>query len=125
MQSAAFVTLASTQLEKQVEFYSLFLSLAPRVNTPTYAEFQLSGLKLAIFSPKEDHVTEFYGDHALSAVRGPMSLCLEVEDLEGAITLLTTLGFAPPGDIIHASHGQEVYAYDPDGNRLILHQSPS
>jgi hypothetical protein len=52
-----------------------------------------------------------------------MSLCLEVSDLEDAIAHITALGFPPPGEILTASHGREIYAYDPDGNRLILHQS--
>ncbi|MBD0267928.1 MAG: VOC family protein, partial [Cyanobacteria bacterium Co-bin8] len=47
----------------------------------------------------------------------------EVVDLEGAIAHLTTLGYPPPGPVMIASHGREIYAYDPDGNRLILHQS--
>ncbi len=51
-----------------------------------------------------------------------MSLCLDVENLEVAIAHLTQLGYPPSGDIITASHGREMYAYDPDGNWLILHQ---
>ena len=52
-----------------------------------------------------------------------MSLCLEVTDLPMAIAHLTDMGYPPPGEIIAASHGTEIYAYDPDNNRLILHQS--
>ncbi|MFM6271339.1 MAG: hypothetical protein ACKPFA_33295, partial [Dolichospermum sp.] len=51
------------------------------------------------------------------------SLCLEVNNLESAISYLTSLGYPPLGIIYTASHGKEIYAYDPDGNRLILHQS--
>ncbi len=54
-----------------------------------------------------------------------MSLCLEVSNLEDAIAHLKTLGYPPPGNISIASHGREIYAYDPDGNRLILHQNNS
>ena len=43
-------------------------------------------------------------------------------NLEQAIACLTNLGYTPPGEIIEASHGREIYAYDPAGNRLILHQ---
>ena len=46
-----------------------------------------------------------------------------MNNLETAISHLTSLGYPPPGEISTASHGQEIYAYDPDGNRLILHQS--
>jgi hypothetical protein len=52
-----------------------------------------------------------------------MSLCLEVANLDQAIARLTHLGYPPPGPILTASHGREIYAYDHDGNRLILHQA--
>ncbi len=52
-----------------------------------------------------------------------MSLCLKVPDLEVAIAHLTRLGYPPPGEILTASHGREIYAYDPDGNWLVLHQA--
>ena len=80
-----------------------------------YAEFVLPALKLALFKPSDGQ--EFVGP------AGSMSLCLEVTDLESAIATLKDLGHSPPGDVIDASHGQEIYAYDPAGNRLILHQS--
>ncbi|MEM7795652.1 MAG: VOC family protein [Cyanobacteria bacterium P01_C01_bin.118] len=116
----AFVTLASDQLDKLVEFYQALLGVAPQPYVPErYAEFALPGLKLALFKPSTDHREEFIGSAA------SMSVCLEVGDLEVAIAILTQLGHAPHGPIIHASHGQEMYAYDPAGNRLILHQSPS
>jgi len=43
--------------------------------------------------------------------------------LKEAIAYLTSLGYPPPGEITTASHGREIYAYDPMNNRLILHQS--
>ena len=115
-QFEAFVALASTQLDRQVDFYRAFLAVEPVSLTPTFAEFRLPGLRLAVFTPQANHREEF----ARSA-SSPLSLCLEVKDLGDAIARLKSLGYPPPGDIIHASHGQEVYAYDPDGNRLILH----
>lgn len=114
-----FVAIASQQVAQQVAFYSQLLSTPPKPSTATYAEFRLSGLRLAIFAPNEQNAAEF---SALSS--GPISLCLEVEDLERAIAHLKSIGHAPPGEIMHTSHGQEIYAYDLDGNRLILHQSP-
>lgn len=115
-QFEAFVALASTQLNRQVDFYRAFLAVEPSPLTLTFAEFRLPGLRLALFTPKADHREEF----ARSA-GSPLSLCIEVEDLSCAIARLKTLGYSPPGDIICTSHGQEIYAYDPDGNRLILH----
>lgn len=115
----AFVTLATTDAEILVQFYTQLLKQEPNPYIPkVYAEFQLSGLRLGIFTPKENHRAEF--EHA---TQSRMSLCLEVDDLEKAIAHLTGLGYPPPGDITTASHGREIYAYDPDKNRLILHQS--
>ena len=115
-----YIALASVNLLAQVEFYSSVLSISPHVQTSGYAEFRSLGLKLAIFMPNESYHSEFFPE---GKVQSPMSFCLEVEALTAAIAHLTTLGYPPPGDIIHASHGKEIYAYDPDGNRLILHQS--
>ena len=114
----AFVTLASENLQTLVDFYQGLLEQEPQSYVPgRYAEFVLPGLKLALFKPSKDHRAEFAGP------AGSMSVCLEVKNLEVAIATLTTLGYPPPGKIIDASHGQEIYAYDPAGNRLILHQS--
>ena len=117
-----------------------------------YAEFRLPGLRLGIFKPRETHQPEFEnsvleGDkgnredkfslvssnssirdetavlsQGVQGGRGGMSLCLEVKDLEGAIAHLVAIGYPTSGEIIVASHGREIYAYDPAGNRLILHQ---
>ncbi|RUR78727.1 VOC family protein [Chlorogloeopsis fritschii PCC 9212] len=115
----AIVTLASVNIENLVVFYTKLLGFEPATLIPNvYAEFQLPGLKLGIFKPKQTNSSEFE-----NSVRSKMSLCLEVSDLENAIAHLSLLGYPPPGEIIVASHGKEIYAYDPDGNRLILHQS--
>lgn len=116
----AFVALSSLQLARQIRFYSELLQMEPTVETHSYAEFRLAGLQIAIFVPKADNADEFKADSS-----GAMSLCLEVADLEAAIAHLKNIGHPPSGDIMQTSHGQEIYAYDPDGNRLILHQSPS
>lgn len=112
-----FIALASAQVSRQVKFYRSLLGSEPTLSRSTYAEFRLPGLRLAIFSPKAENAAEF-----AAASSGPMSLCVEVNDLAVAIAHLTALGYPPPGSIMHTSHGQEIYAYDPDGNRLILHQ---
>ncbi len=115
----ALVTLATADAETLVQFYAQLLEQEPKSYIPkVYAEFQLSGLRLGIFNPKENHRAEF--EHS---AQSSMSLCLEVNDLEEAIAHLTRLGYPPPGEITTASHGREIYAYDPDRNRLILHQS--
>ena len=115
----AFVTLAAAEAETVVRFYSQLLAQEPKPYIPNvYAEFRLTGLRLGIFQPKPNHLQKFENSSQSS-----MSLCLEVDDLEDAIAHLTSIGYPPPGEITTASHGREIYAYDPVGNRLILHQS--
>lgn len=113
-----FIALADEDVHALKIFYQRLFEENPVVDIPNvYAEFQLPGLRLGLFNPKQ-HEAEF----GLSA-RARMSLCLEVEDLEAAIGHITDLGYPPPGRIQHASHGREIYAYDPSGNRLILHEA--
>ena len=113
-----YVTLASEALDPLVAFYQGLLEISPQAHVPgRYAEFVLPALKLALFKPSARHSQVFSGPAS------SMSLCLEVDSLVDAIATLTHLGYPPLGEIIHASHGQEIYGYDPAGNRLILHQS--
>ncbi|MCU0544082.1 MAG: VOC family protein [Oscillatoriaceae cyanobacterium Prado104] len=115
---AALVTLADLDREVLVKFYTRFLDLEPNPYIPnSYAEFQLPGLRLGIFKPKDSHKSEF-----ANRAKTGISLCLEVSDLESAIARIWALGCPPPGEIVTASHGLEIYAFDPAGNRIILHQ---
>lgn len=116
---SAFLTIATIDLDRSVRFYRDLLQREPDFYKPlVYAEFRLIELKLGIFCPKESNRSEF-GDSRGSG----MSICWEVEDLDGAIAHLVAIGRASATEISHASHGREIYVYDPDGNRLILHQS--
>ncbi|WP_008317523.1 VOC family protein [Leptolyngbya sp. PCC 6406] len=113
----AFLALAVHDVDWAVGFYQGLLGQSPQPYQPgRYGEFHLPGLRLALFRPQDSQVAEFN-----ASTSGSMSLCLEVADLESAIAHLTRLGYPPPGAILTASHGREIYAYDPDGNRLILH----
>ncbi len=113
------MTLATRNLDKLVLFYTELLQQKPQIyRQNVYAEFQISGLRLGIFQPHQSNSAEFSNSRNSS-----MSLCLEVENLESAIAHLANIGYPPPGEIVVASHGKEIYAYDPNGNRLILHQS--
>ena len=115
----AFVTIASVNFDRVVEFYTQFLGSAPQPYIPqVYAEFSIAGLRLGIFCPKSSNQAEFAQPH-----QSGISLCLEVDSLEDSIDKLAHLGYPRSGKITTASHGREIYAYDPDGNRLILHQS--
>jgi catechol 2,3-dioxygenase-like lactoylglutathione lyase family enzyme len=117
--TTALITLATLNIDKLVNFYTNLLGQQPITNIPNvYAEFNLAGMRLGIFKPKQTHESEFQ-----NAAKSKVSLCLEVSNLESAIAHITNLGYPPPGKIAIASHGREIYAYDPDGNRLILHQA--
>jgi predicted enzyme related to lactoylglutathione lyase len=114
-----FVVFASTNIAELTSFYTDILGQAPKKYIPdTYTEFQLTGIKLGIFQPKLEHEFEFSNSN-----HSKMSLCLEVENLEGAIAYLRKLGCNISKEITIASHGREIYAYDPDGNRIILHET--
>ncbi|MEA5619212.1 VOC family protein [Cronbergia sp. UHCC 0137] len=115
----AIATIATVNFELLVNFYTQLLEQTPKTFIPdVYAEFEVGNLQLGIFKPKNTHTGEFAGNSKSS-----LSLCLEVENLEDGIFHLQSLGYPPLGEISTASHGREIYAYDPDGNRLILHQS--
>lgn len=114
----AFVALATRDMNRLVLFYGALLGSPPATDIPgRYAEFWLPNLKLGIFQPSPAHQSEFARFDG-----GPLSLCLEVQNLEDAIAHLTALGYPPPGAILEASHGREIYGFDPDGNRLIFHE---
>jgi hypothetical protein len=120
--SAAFLTIASTSastgFDHLVDFYKGLCAQEPKPFVPNvYAEFNLPGLRLGIFKPKSSNSSEFN-----DSTHGSMSICLEVDSLEKAMEHLQALGYPPQGEITIASHGREIYAYDPAGNRLILHQ---
>jgi predicted enzyme related to lactoylglutathione lyase len=119
MFTAALVTIASANFDRVVDFYTQLLVAAPQPYIPhVYAEYPIAGLRLGIFCPKASNQAEFS-----QPSQSGLSLCLEVEHLEQAIAKLAQLGYPVPGQITTASHGREIYAYDPDGNRLILHQA--
>ena len=115
-----FVALAEPAGKSLIPFYQGLFGQDPAIWRPgIYAEFALPGLRLGIFQPQAAHQAEFQGR------AGSISLCLEVVQLEAAIERLNQLGYPPPGSVIATSHGREIYAYDPAGNRLILHERPA
>jgi predicted enzyme related to lactoylglutathione lyase len=114
----AFVAIAAPSFDAVIAFYQRLLDQAPAAFAPgRYGEFCLGDLRVGIFHPQASHQGEF-----AAASSGPLSLCLEVPQLEAAIAQVRAAGGACLDDITLASHGREVYAYDPAGNRLILHE---
>lgn len=115
--SDIYLAISTDDINALKDFYSRLLGQQPDVYRPSvYVEFRLQKLRLAIFKPKSARRSEFKNSSS------SMSLCIEVEDLENAIAILADLGCLPPKEVIEASHGKELYAYDPAGNRLILYQ---
>jgi predicted enzyme related to lactoylglutathione lyase len=113
-----FVTLASENHQQLVAFYQQLFEQTPSPYFPNrYAEFQLPGLRLGIFKPKPAHLSEF-----THSVNSRISLCLALKNLDAAIEQFARLGYPPPAEIFTTSQGREIYAYDPDGNRLILYE---
>ncbi len=118
--TTCFVTIADLDGHTLKQFYQALLEQDPVVDIPdVYAEFKLTGLRLGLFKPSNTHPTEF----ANLSNGSSMSLCLEVESIEVAIVHLTILGYPPLGAIQHTFHGREIYAYDPQNNRIILHEA--
>jgi hypothetical protein len=117
--TTCFIAIADLDGHTLKQFYQAFLGQNPTVDIPNvYAEFKLPGLRLGLFKPSNAHQAEF-----ANLSNGSMSLCLEVESIEAAIAHLTLLGYPPSGVIQHTSHGREIYAYDPQQNRIILHEA--
>jgi catechol 2,3-dioxygenase-like lactoylglutathione lyase family enzyme len=113
--SAGLTTLATQNFDGLVEFYTRLFDREPNpYREGIYAGWQIPGLELGIFQPAPANQAEF------AATGGSFSLCLEVVDLDRALTFVEQLGRVTPVSI--ASHGRECYLYDPDGNRIILHQ---
>lgn len=115
----SWLTIATLNVGQLVDFYSQVLQVQPQVyQVDVYAEFHLTtGLVLGIFKTRSRDINEFNQPE-----KSALSLCLQVEDLESAIAHLQICGYNHKLDIITASHGQETYIYDPDGNRIILYQ---
>ncbi|MEN9232386.1 MAG: VOC family protein [Thermostichus sp. DG02_5_bins_236] len=119
--SAALISLATPDLPRLCHFYQSLLGIPPQVQLstlrdPVYVEFQLPGLRLGLY---RSHHPDFV------ARAGAMSLCLQVEDLQGSLSKIQALledyriAVSP---IRQDFHGQEVDFGDPEGNRIVLHQ---
>ncbi len=112
----SLVTIAAIDWAASLKFYQDLLQLPPQVLQPDrYAEFHLTDCRIALYAPRatEKPIPQPYPS---------LSLCLHVQSLEGAIAHLTALNHPIPDGIQRSRHGQEVYLYDPNGNRIILYE---
>jgi predicted enzyme related to lactoylglutathione lyase len=114
--SRAIVTIAAIDWQKSVAFYQTLTQSPPnQLLDDRYAEFEIAGLRVGIYRPRNNEQI-FPNPHPR------LSLCLEVQNLEAAVQYLNDLGYPVVSGIHQVSHGREVYAYDPDGNRIILYE---
>lgn len=114
--SDVFVAIAAVDLAPVVQFYETVFACEPTVQGDRYAEFQLGTLRLGLFKPATTNEAEF------PTRTSSLSLCVEVDDLDSFIKRLRSLDIPVPGSMTTASHGREIYIYDPLGDRLILHE---
>lgn len=115
----AFAAIGANDFPATVDFYRTLFAREPdeRVRD-VYVGFRLPGLHLGIFAPRAENRPDFANP---SDLRGSLSLVLRVPDVDRARKKLEALNPArPPGPIQPGSHGREFYAYDPEGNRLIV-----
>jgi predicted enzyme related to lactoylglutathione lyase len=120
--SRAFVTIAAVDWSQSVAFYTALTQSPPQKLQPDrYAEFELAGLRIGIYRPQMAEQGVPIADPRLNPYP-PLSLCLEVRPLEALLQHLADRGYPVTAGIQSVSHGREVYAYDPDGNRLILYE---
>jgi predicted enzyme related to lactoylglutathione lyase len=116
--STGLTTIATLDFDLMVKFYQQLLGKAPYSYQPdSYAGWKIPGLELGIFRPHPSQQDQFA---APSQSSRPISLCLEVADLEQAMVLAAQIGRVSV--VMIASHGRECYLYDPDDNRIILHE---
>ncbi len=112
------VTLATVNFNLMTSFYQKLFDKNPHIYIDnSYAEYQLKGLILGIFKPRKNEQDNF-----VNTSKSTISLCIEVTDLNQSIESLKVLGLTLSQNIIKDIHGEELYIYDPDGNRLILYQ---
>lgn len=115
--SEVFVAIAAVDLAPVVQFYETVFACKPtQVQGDRYAEFQFGTLRLGIFKPATANEAEF------PPRTNSLSLCVEVDDLDSFIERLRSLDIPVTGSMTTASHGREIYIYDPLGDRLILHE---
>jgi predicted enzyme related to lactoylglutathione lyase len=119
--SRSWLAIAVQSLTGSVQFYQTLLGDGAIFRqTGKYVEFDLGDLRLGLFEPKPESASEFD-----QRGQNPMSLCLAVTDLDQTLAQLAAQSLIPdqPPSIYLASHGQELYLFDPDGNRIILYES--
>jgi len=99
-------SLRTPNFNEMLLFYQNLLGTPRQQISQKWASFRLPGSELLLW--RAPH---------FQPMDGGMQMCLVVEHLINALT-----GLSPVGAIQEASHGQEAFVQDPDGNTLILYQ---
>ncbi len=115
--TGALAAIGAEDFARAVAFYAGLLGREPdeRIRD-AYAAFHLPGLRLAIFRPRAGGADDFRNPPGR---RAGLNLVLEVADVPRAAVEVERLGGSSTAPF-ETPHGREAYAYDPDGNRLIL-----
>lgn len=105
------LSIATANLDQLQAFYQNLLGMPPTVTLPrVYVEFRLTGLRLGLYT---SHHPDF------KACRGASSLCLQVNSLDPMLANWADHLVSP---VREDFHGREVDLWDPDGNRVVIHE---
>jgi predicted enzyme related to lactoylglutathione lyase len=114
-----FAAIGANDYSATVDFYRRLFGREPDERSrDIYVAFHLPGLHLGIFEPRASNRPEFLNP---ADGHSSLNLVLRVPHVEQARTELAALNpVRPPGPIQPTNYGREFYAYDPEGNRLIV-----
>lgn len=113
------IALGAARFEEVVAFYEKLFGTKPiDAIGQSYVEFDIAGLRIGIFKPRETNLEKFENKdrdgHGLS-------ICFQLQHLDDLIAECRAKGF-DIGDPITTRHGREAFLYDPQHNRLIFSQ---
>jgi predicted enzyme related to lactoylglutathione lyase len=110
-----FVSMATQDLERAVEFYGTTLGLPCSVHRPeaNFAEFETGTVTISVVNPVKMGIGEFQPN--------ANHLALQVADVPAARATLEGRGVTFIGDIFDSSVCHMAFLKDPDGNALMLH----
>lgn len=114
----AHVCLNVRDLQRSLAFYRDALGL------PVQFTFEKGGRQTGVYlAVGERNFIEIFERADVQPVNtGIVHFCLEVDDLEAAISALTAKGVMASARKQGADHSWQSWIQDPDGNRIELHQ---
>lgn len=113
------IALGAAHFEEVIQFYEKLFGTKPAdAIGQSYVEFNVAGLRLGIFKPREHNVEKFENK---SREGHGLSICFQLQNLDELIAECRAKGFEIT-DPIPTKHGREAFLYDPQHNRLIFSQ---